>query len=763
MQYFDRKKIPPPDAFRSEAAVAERQEIVTYMQQTAARQAQTQAPSPRLNLSDESILLSLNELFRSKCAFCESKDSIHVHLFRPPADAKPLAQSEFAHLYYVWLRTDWQNFYLICTSCAKISARSFPVRNGDRGSLPRLNELEHFSNENYGLWRWPHTDQPLLLDPCEIRRFEPHFSVDLTGSIQPLSSRAEATISTFDLNRPDLVQLRARAYDRYLDLLQSELDRGISPTTSDFENLEFGGTWYLVLRRLAEKIGDRMGQSIDKTKGRLITGISKAYSTPLGREAFTAALEDIRQPEKPKRYSRQKYIPRPGNNLRLVSVHVENFKALQNLTLLIPPPIPASFGNEQNAESAALLVLGENATGKSSILEAIALALCGGRVRSHLEKSPNTFVLDTELMGAPDRPPPKQAVVLLRFEGGAELQLTMDNDFVETGVSQGLPHVFGYGAFRQYSTKAQKRRSTGNVGTLFHTDLILPNPEAWLLNLSEPQFAMVVRALRRILSIEGEFDVIQRDHSNQRCLIITTLDDGAHEIKTPLSVASSGFRAVLAMICDVFRGLLSEQRPGSLVSFDDAEAVILVDEVEAHLHPRWKMQIMTALRSVLPKATIIATTHDPLCLRGMHDREVAVLNRVRKIGADFDNGVPIYVETLAELPNVENLTIEQLLTSNLFAMFSTDSPVAERKLAQLGSLLARRAAGDHLSMDEEAALKELERQVVQALPLGSSEVQRLVQKAVAEYLQQRRDSSSADLAKLEDGTRKLIVAALEGY
>ncbi|MDI7047378.1 AAA family ATPase, partial [Escherichia coli] len=185
------------------------------------------------------------------------------------------------------------------------------------------------------------------------------------------------------------------------------------------------------------------------------------------------------------------------------------------------------------------------------------------------------------------------------------------------------------------------------------------------------------------------------------------------------------------MVCDVFKRLLAARSRGGLVSFDEAEAVILIDEVEAHLHPRWKMQIMGALRRVLPKATFVVTTHDPLCLRGMHDREVVVFNRVRKLVRDETNEMPVVVETVVELPNVENLTIEQLLTSYLFAMFSTDSPEAERKLAQLGSLLARRVAGDRLEPTERDVLHELEQQVVQALPLGSSEVQRLVLKAVA--------------------------------
>src|SRR3546814_7015536 len=93
-------------------------------------------------------------------------------------------------------------------------------------------------------------------------------------------------------------------------------------------------------------------------------------------------------------------------------------------------------------------------------------------------------------------------------------------------------------------------------------------------------------------------------------------------IRTPLSIVSSGFRSVLAMICDVMRGLLgTEDEKGS--SLANARALVLVDEIEAHLHPRWKLRIMKGLREALPNVTFIVTTHDPLCLR---DRKSTRLN-----------------------------------------------------------------------------------------------------------------------------------------
>jgi hypothetical protein len=147
----------------------------------------------------------------------------------------------------------------------------------------------------------------------------------------------------------------------------------------------------------------------------------------------------------------------------------------------------------------------------------------------------------------------------------------------------------------------------------------------------------------------------------------------------------------------------------------------------------------------------------------MHDGEVAVFNRINKDDDDVRGEFPIFVETVAQLPNVENLTVEQLLTSDFFSMFSTDSPDAEANLAKLGNLIAQQQRGEMLKPPQERAIQELRQQILHALPLGSTEVQRLVQSAVFAYLQNRRAMSGARLRALKDATRVDILKALEGY
>jgi len=761
VQYVDRKRVPPPASFREEAARIDRLDVLHLMDTTSERLSQTTPSRSRFELAGEETLSALDELFRGKCAFCEARGRLHVRPYRPAQEAEPLARSAFAHLYYTWLRTDWGNAYAACGDCAAASGNKFPTARADRGPLPDQEHLEAFANENYGLWHFGHQDRRELLDPCEDRAFASHLSFSLSGEIEAFSKKGAQTIAVYDLDRADLVRARAGTFDIYLRTLFDELERNVRPNVFDFGALEHGGGWSLVLRRILKATERRIDRDLKFHPDRVGAIVAGIWETPIEREAFLAAIEDVRG------RAERTTVDRPtsrGESRRPRRIEVRNFKALQDVKLSLPSALASDPTTGREAEASALLILGENAAGKSSILEAIALALMDAKVRTNTVRSPGSFVLDPSLMGS-DRDPPAFATVTLGFADDTELTLKITDVITEAGATDRLPPVFAYGAFRQYASSSPKAPPKGHVSTLFKSDSLLANPEEWLLGLPDDEFAMVARALQRILIIEGEYEIIQRDKPNRRCLIVTKVGDGSelHYVKTPLRVVSSGFRSVLAMVCDVLAGLLSMQRATGRKSFSELEPVILIDEVEAHLHPRWKMQIMTALRRVFPKAVVVATTHDPLCLRGMHDQEVIVLNRALKTNDEVPGGLPVFVETITALPNVEDLTIEQLLTSDFFSMFSTDAPATELRLAKLGDLIAKVVAPGGLTELEREALDGLRAEIAQSLPLGSSEVQRLVEEAVFDHVKQRRGMRTSQLEQLKSETRARIAKALEAY
>ena len=94
-------------------------------------------------------------------------------------------------------------------------------------------------------------------------------------------------------------------------------------------------------------------------------------------------------------------------------------------------------------------------------------------------------------------------------------------------------------------------------------------------------------------------------------------DDGKHSLlidrgTTPLPVRhlSDGERGVLAMVLDLTRRL-AQANPKMQDPAAEAEAVVLIDEIELHLHPGWQRRIVRNLTETFPRCQFIATTHSP--------------------------------------------------------------------------------------------------------------------------------------------------------
>ena len=88
----------------------------------------------------------------------------------------------------------------------------------------------------------------------------------------------------------------------------------------------------------------------------------------------------------------------------------------------------------------------------------------------------------------------------------------------------------------------------------------------------------------------------------------------------PVRLLSDGERGVLAMVLDLTRRL-AQANPEMKDPAVQAEAVVLIDEIELHLHPAWQRRIVTNLTETFPKCQFIATTHSPQVIGEVeHDR-----------------------------------------------------------------------------------------------------------------------------------------------
>jgi hypothetical protein len=262
---------------------------------------------------------------------------------------------------------------------------------------------------------------------------------------------------------------------------------------------------------------------------------------------------------------------------------------------------------------------------------------------------------------------------------------------------------------------------------MFDPLAVIENPTRWLMDAPQGDFDAAVRALRPILLLADEAVVARppEGHRRGKQIMLEVQGDVA-----PLNRLSEGYKTIVATGVDVMREML-EYWP----DLESARGVVLIDELETHLHPRWKMRIVQRLRRAMPRVQFIATTHDPLCLRGLYDGEAQVLQR------DDERRI----ERLVELPNVRGLSVEQLLTSEFFGLFSTEDPTLEDDVARYAALVAK----PNRSEIEDRTLDEQRETVQTTMTVGAKPADQLLNQATNEYLLQRRQAAAAQRPALK--------------
>lgn len=103
------------------------------------------------------------------------------------------------------------------------------------------------------------------------------------------------------------------------------------------------------------------------------------------------------------------------------------------------------------------------------------------------------------------------------------------------------------------------------------------------------------------------------------------LDDTGAPIKVPAAWLSHGYQSMIAWVADFVGQILLEA--GEPVEASEMEGVVLVDELDLHLHPTWQVRLVPALKRAFPRLQFIATTHSPMVLPGLDASEIYILEQ----------------------------------------------------------------------------------------------------------------------------------------
>lgn len=161
-----------------------------------------------------------------------------------------------------------------------------------------------------------------------------------------------------------------------------------------------------------------------------------------------------------------------------------------------------------------------------------------------------------------------------------------------------------------------------------------------------------------------------------------------------LSQISLGYQTMTSWIVDLAARLFSFY-PHSLNPIAEP-AVVLIDEIDLHLHPKWQRTIMSYLSERFVNTQFIVTAHSPLIVQAAENANIVVLKRESE-------GVVIHQQA----QDVHGWRIDQLLTSDLFELKSARSPHYESLLEQRRQILSKAKLGE----EDKTKLKTLEAEI----------------------------------------------------
>ncbi|MBD2319129.1 AAA family ATPase [Phormidium tenue] len=135
-----------------------------------------------------------------------------------------------------------------------------------------------------------------------------------------------------------------------------------------------------------------------------------------------------------------------------------------------------------------------------------------------------------------------------------------------------------------------------------------------------PDLKQIRKAISTIIAPNATVDFAQ--DTSARLMVEWETETG-EKIELSLNQLSSGYRNMLALVMD-FARRLAQANP-QMENPLEAEAVLMIDELDLHLHPTWQQKIIPDLRKVFPNTQIIATTHSPEIVTTVQRHQVKIL------------------------------------------------------------------------------------------------------------------------------------------
>jgi hypothetical protein len=137
------------------------------------------------------------------------------------------------------------------------------------------------------------------------------------------------------------------------------------------------------------------------------------------------------------------------------------------------------------------------------------------------------------------------------------------------------------------------------------------------------QFVLIRDVVRELTDSSFDFAEVRRESRDSFTLYVLT--EGNEKNPLPIQNASQGTLSVIAIFGLVHDFLEALKQDGEEIT--NRTGIIIIDEVDAHLHPTWQQKIVAMLRKHFPRVQFIITAHSPIVVAGCLEDEVSVLRK----------------------------------------------------------------------------------------------------------------------------------------
>jgi predicted ATPase len=420
------------------------------------------------------------------------------------------------------------------------------------------------------------------------------------------------------------------------------------------------------------------------------------------------------------------------------TLRIENFRTFRTAEIELLHPqrtkreLEETFGFADVLYPNINLILGNNGMGKSAFLKALALAALGPvvtdvrpdrlvrrepgaaaliaravkRARGRVPEMPSTRALikGTFVPNRQDDVPKSEKRIMSRIRidrrDAFERSMFLDRETKEwhpiySEESDALFFV-GYGANRRSEDKDRfdpsARRGSAHararrVMSLFDEAYSLVPLSAWLPQVqatNNERYEQVRKLLRAIVG-EGHWTFTGETEGGEYLF-------QRGDQKVPFPALSDGYRAFYGWLGDLLHHVTQTATPGKTLVAN--QGMVMIDEIDLHLHPSWQMEVLPRLSKELPNIQFIVTSHSPLVVGSLQWVNLIVLEP-----GDAQSTTLVRKEFA-----IHGLDADQILITPFFGLQS--SRVDERA-TRLKDLSTRASEGDSKAASQ--LLREMSR------------------------------------------------------